>query len=174
MRSLLLICLLTCLAGGLSACGYRVVGSLHPLPSGLERIEVALFENRSREPGLEKMLADALLEEFARRGVIEPVSQGIGRGDLALRGVVRDVRLTTSAVSSVGLNLEIELMLTVDVELLRGAPRERVWQHEGLRIREKFLASADAQVHVTNKEQALRSVAARLAGQLHDEIVQTF
>ncbi len=163
-----------CLIAGLGACGYRPVASLHALPSDLRRIEVPVFENRSREPGVEKMLADALLEEFSRRGVLDPVLRGTGHAGLALRGVVVDVRFVTSAVSSVGLNLEVELTLVLDVELLRGAPRERVWQPDGLRVREKFLSSSDAQVETTNKEQALRSVAARLAGRLHDEIVQTF
>jgi hypothetical protein len=60
------------------------------------------------------------------------------------------------------------------VALTRPASGELVWRHPRLVIEELFVSSPDAQVRESNKEQALRSIAAAFAGRIHDELSQTF
>ena len=54
--------------GGLWAlsCGYHFVGSDPALGPDVDRIELRPLENRSNEPGLERALTEALVEEFDR------------------------------------------------------------------------------------------------------------
>ncbi len=159
----------------LAACGYQPVDPSRSLGPDLRAIEISLFENRSTEPGFERMLADALWEEFSRRGQLQPLVAGEGgQADLALLGVVRNVHVAPSSRSSVGLELEGRVDVVLEVSLLRSGTQELLWTHESLRLRELFLSSADAQVRESNKEQALRRIAAGVAGRIADEVAQTF
>lgn len=138
-------------------------------------IEIRIVQNTTGEIGLNGMLADALQEEFARRGVLAPVYPDQGRAaDLLLAASVISARAEPTAFSSVALTLEdrIEVVLNVSVE--RSNPRETVLSRKAVRYSERFLASADPQVYESNKEQALRRIAARAAGQIHDELALAF
>lgn len=157
----------------LLGCGYRPVdASRSPLP-GARAIEIRIFENRSAEPGFERILADALLEEFARRGQLAPrVKPGGDSPVLALGGVIREVRVAASALSSVALVLESELEVHLDVRLVSPERSDPVWSDPDLVVRERFLESADPQVARSHKEQALLRIAAEVAGRIHDGIAQ--
>ncbi len=157
------------------ACGYRPVGAPRGPGGSAPAIELAIFENHSSSPGFERMLADALAEEFARRGEVRPVWSGAdAASDLALRGVVQQVTVRPSSFSSVALELEDRVEVVLDVTLLAGPERTPVWRHARLLADESFLSSADAQVRASNREQALRRLASELAGRIHDELTQTF
>jgi hypothetical protein len=168
-----LAALASCVLGG-TGCGYRFVDAAPAAAPGnpaAGRIEIGVFENRSVEAGLERMLTDALLEEFTRRGQLRPVRSGAA--GYALSGEVREVRVYPSSVSSISLELENTLEMVLWVELRRGNGRELVWRHEALVLREVYTTSADAQVRDTNKEQAMRRLASELARRIHDELTQT-
>jgi hypothetical protein len=157
------------------ACGYRFVdeqGLFGPDATVLVR----MFENRSNEPGLERLLADAMNEEFLRRGALRPV-RSVGANGLEIGGTIVDVAVSPSAYSSVELALEDVLSLSVEVSVERraaGASAAPLWIAERMSRTERFSASADPNVYESNKEQALRRLAAALASQIHDEIFQTF
>ncbi len=151
-------------------CGYRVLGA----PEGLgPDIEIGMLENRSSSPGVERMLTDALHEEFVRRGQLTP-RYADGSAALVLHGVVREVSIRHSAVSTVGLALEDQLELVVDVSIRRRADGNVVWHREGWKQLERYTSSADLQVQHTNRDQALRRLSAELASRLHDELVTSF
>lgn len=155
-------------------CGYRLAGRGEAGATPGAAIEIRTFENRSAEPGLELTIADAMVEEFARRGQLEPVYAGSSPpADWALLGVIRDVQVAPTSLSSVSLELESRIEVELEISLVRGPERALVWRHDPLVLRELFLTSADPQVRESNKEQALRSLAARLAARIHDELSQT-
>ena len=91
-----------------------------------------------------------------------------------LDGVVRDVSVRHSSVSTVGLALEDQLELVVDVSIRRREDGRVVWRREGWKHLERYTSSADLQVQHTNREQALLRLSAELASQLHDELVTAF
>lgn len=165
-RSLTLLVLLAALA-----CGYQRIDPSRVFGPDVRRIQIELIENESPEPGFERMLGDALVEEFTRRGVLAPV---YARGDLVLTGVIREIEVSASAFSSVALVVEDTLQVTLDVAVARGATGNEVWRHEGLHLTERFLASLDPNVYESNKEQALRRLTAEIAGRIHDELFQKF
>ena len=153
------------------ACGYRQLGVPDDLGSD---IEIRMLENRSNEPGLEKMLQDAVAEEFRRRGELEPHFSGTASADLVFDGVVRDVLVRTTAFSSVALALEDEVEVVLDVSIERSPSGAVVWQRRGWAESERFTASADAQTYDSNRSQALRRLASLFAGRIHDELLQSF
>ncbi len=155
-------------------CGYRYVDPRGVFGPDVTRIEIAPLQNQSSEPAFGRMLGDALVEEFARRGVLTPVYRGGGVADLVLSGVVQEVEVIPAAFSSVSLTVEDRLLVTVDVSVQNVSTGQEVWRHPKLQVRERFQSSPDAQVYESNKEQALRRLTSEIAGRIHDELFQTF
>lgn len=147
-------------------CGYRLLDAPAELPPD---IEIGMLENRSSSPGVERMLTDALHEEFARRGQLTPHYDDAAAG-LVLQGVVREVSVRHTAYSTVGLALEDQVELVVDVSVRRRADGRVLWRRDNWRELERFTSSSDFQVWHTNRQQALRRLTAELASQVHDEL----
>ena len=161
----ILLVLLAVLA--LPGCGYRAMGMPAELGS---QIELRMLENRSDEPGVERLIQAAMHEEFARRSALEPRYAG-GDG-LVMHGVVREVILRHTGYSSVELALEDEIEWVVDLTVAKSG--EPVWQRKDWKQSERFTTSADPGVYRTNKTQALRRMSSELAERVHDELLQSF
>lgn len=154
-------------------CGYRFVDERVVFGPEVRRIEIRAFENESGEPGYERLLADALSEEFARRGALEPV-YARDAGELVIAGRIEAVNVQVRSFSSVALAVEDSVELRVDVEVRRRADGGVVWKRDDLRLTELFLSSPDPNVELSNREQALRRLSALLAERIHDELFQVF
>ena len=153
-----------------SSCGYRPLIANAELGSA---IEIRLLENISTEPGVEKLVAEALVEEFLRRGALKPRYQS-GGADLVLEGRIRRVSAGHVAFSSVALALEDEIELVLDVTVLRPSTGEVLWARSGWSRAETFTTSGDPNVYESNKLQALRRISAGVANRIHDELLQSF
>ncbi|HTO08197.1 MAG TPA: LPS assembly lipoprotein LptE [Myxococcota bacterium] len=158
----------------LSGCGYQALNGRNPFGPGAQSIELKSFENDTREPGLEQLVGEAMNEEFARRGLLKPQLEGQGAADLVLRGTLLSATVHSSSYSSGALALEEGIDVAFNVSVHRVSNGELVWQHNDLHMREVFLSSADPQVYVSNKEQALRRISSEIAERVHDELFQKF
>jgi hypothetical protein len=159
----------------LAGCGYHPINGRGAFGPDTHSIELFAFENQTREPGLEQLIANAMNEEFARRGWLEPQLEGqTSNPDLILRGVLHTVTVHSSSYSSSALALEESVEVIFDVNVKRAQTSEVVFQHQHFRVREVFLSSADPQVYASNKEQALRRVSSEIAERVHDELFQRF
>jgi len=157
----------------LAACSYAPVDPRGAFGQDVRTIQLAMFENRSTEAGLEALIGDALQEEFVRRGVLKPVFSEGRRGDIVMNGSVIGVEVRPAAFSSVALSVEDTIDVSYDVSVQRQKDGDTLWASGARTQRERFLASADPQVYESNKEQALRRLAARVASQIHDDLFQT-
>jgi len=164
-----------CFLLALGACGYRPLDGRGVFGPDVHTIEVEAFENKSREPGLEQQVADALMEEFARRAWLEPVLQGqVSSPDLVMTGLLRTADVRSNSYSAGGLALEERVEVNFDVSVRQRASGDVVYRHPGFSVTEVFLSSADPQVYASNKEQALRRVSSVIAERVHDELFQRF
>lgn len=159
----------------LAACGYKPLDGRDAFGPDVHSIELIAFDNKTREPGLEQMVADALAEEFERRGWLDPKIQGeAANPDLVMRGILQTVTVRSSSYSAGGFALEESLDVVFDVNVRRSSSDELLYTHPDFRIHEVFLSSADPQVYASNKEQALRRVSSEIAARVHDELFQRF
>lgn len=157
------------------ACGYRPLDGRAAFGPDVRTIELYAFENASREPGFEQQVADAMVEEFARRAWLEPVLQGqIASPDLIMTGRLRSADVRSNSYSAGGLALEQRVEVHFDVSVRERESGKVVYRHPDFRLREVFQSSADPQVSASNKEQALRRVASSIAERVHDELFQKF
>jgi hypothetical protein len=158
-----------------AACGYRPLDGRGVFGPDVRTIEVEAFENASTAPGLEQQVADAMVEEFARRAWLEPVLQGqLANPDLVMSGSLKTADVRSNSYSSGGLALEERVVVSFDVLVKRSESGEIVYRHPDFNITEVFLSSADPMVYASNKEQALRRVASAIAERVHDELFQKF
>jgi len=110
------------LAGG--GCGYGLATPGAQLPAGTSSVSIALFENHTRDRGLEVDLRRVLEEEFRRRGGVRVVPEP--GGDLVVDGSIR--RLGDVPIASRGSDEAVELQqrISVSVRVTRRATGEVV------------------------------------------------
>lgn len=96
-----------------ASCGYQLSTPGAQLPAGTRSVSIALFENRTRDRGLEVDLRRALEEEFRRRGGLRVVPEP--GGDLVIDGAIR--RLGDLPVASRGSDEAVELQQRLSVSV---------------------------------------------------------
>lgn len=94
------------------ACGYGFGGAGSAVPQDARTIAIALFENHTRERGLEVALRRSIEEEFRRRGGLRVVDT---EADLQLEGRIR--RLLNVPVAFAGANEAVEFQARLIVGL---------------------------------------------------------
>ena len=158
-------------AGGLSACSsYRMVRHAAAL-GDVQRVAIPPLRNESFEPGIERLVTDALRREFARRGGVQLVRNAAG-ADLVLSGAVLPLTTRSRSFSSVELALEFEVELPLRLVAERSDGTMLDLDRSVLRDWELYLASADVEVERKNREEALRRLALVLAGRVHDALAE--
>lgn len=103
MRNVIAIVLLAAVG-----CGYHVTGTGRAVPKTARSITIALFDNNSREDGLEVHLRRVVEDEFRRRGQLAVLPSG---GDLILDGVIK--KFTSSPVTRIGRDQAVEYQGTI-------------------------------------------------------------
>lgn len=103
--------------GVVLGCGYGFGPAHSVLAPDARTISIGLFENGTRDRGLEVSLRGAIEEEFRRRGGLQVVD---GEADLRLEGGVR--RIANIPVAFAGANeaVEFQARLVVSVRVLDG------------------------------------------------------
>ncbi|HSJ95709.1 MAG TPA: LPS assembly lipoprotein LptE [Myxococcota bacterium] len=166
--SALAVLLVAWLALGAGCAGYRLVGAQTGL-GDVRRVAVEPLANHSYEPGIERLVTDALVREFQRRGGASVVRSPAG-ADLVLSGAVQPLVTRSRSFSSVELALEFEVELAVELVAKRPDGSLVDIDRSVLRDWELYLASADVEVERKNRDEALRRLSALLATRVHDAL----
>ncbi len=97
-----------------SACGYQFTGG-GSLPSGITSISIEMFENRTSETGVETIITNDLIYEFARREQV--VVTGSDKADAILTGVVKSISERTISHRGEYTSDERRVKLNLDLQL---------------------------------------------------------
>jgi outer membrane lipopolysaccharide assembly protein LptE/RlpB len=159
------------LIGGLSSCGYRLAGG-GSLPANVRTICVSIFENRSRETGMENLLVDDLMYEFTRNG--QKVVADPGGAQAVLSGTITSVSVDTVSYGADRTSLESRVTLVADL-FLRSSTGEELWSVRGLVERQAFGTSRDdSQVGDANRQDALALASRRFAESVYARMTDDF
>ena len=112
MRRLLLCSVALLLLAAAAGCGYRFSGG-GDLPFGIKKIFVPMFENRTGEIGVERIVTNDFIYEFTRSDKVEVVDKEAA--DAIFSGVVATV--STETVSRTGSQNALERRVTVYLDL---------------------------------------------------------
>lgn len=153
-----------------AACGYRLGAG--PLPGGVQRLHVRMVANTTQETGLEGVVTNALITEFARHGrvAISPAATADG----VLTGRVRSASLDTVLRAGVHSSLQRRVHLTLSLTLTDTRGRV-LWNVARLVESEPFdVVPDDARLTAIHRRQALRAAAERAAERVFVDVTRAF
>ncbi|MEW6378131.1 MAG: LptE family protein [bacterium] len=152
--------------GALSGCGYRILNQYPAWPEGIRRVHIETISNQTTEPGLDKTITNALIQEFWHwdrvRIVNRPEAQAILSG--VITGYGADEPLSFDRDRNVG---EYRLTIHLDLHLEEVATRKIFWQAKDITIQGDYqffqndLATTRAQENRA-QQKAARDMARKL------------
>lgn len=145
-----------------AGCGYHLAaGDLRDVGS----VAIVTPRNEAGEPGLDRMMADALRRELLRRSGAR-IAENPATADVVVRGRVLGVETSARSLSSVVLVLEYETNVMVELEADRG--EKKLVAATRFQETERHLASADVEAQRKNRDEAIRRVTSVLASRFLD------
>lgn len=170
MQKAALALILALAAAPVAACGYKLVSYRGAL-GDVRRISIKGLQNDSIAPGYGGVMTEALLKEFQRRGALQIV-ENPSLADLTIGGRVLPIQAGARSFSSVVLAIEYQVTVTVSLDVRRRDGTLVPIDPGALTESEIYTASADAEVALTNRNEALRRIASVIAGRVHDALFE--
>lgn len=154
----------------MTGCGYRFAGG-GDLPGGVRRLSVGVFENKTREKGLEAQIANDLIYQFTRYDNIKLTDRSRSEGHLT--GVIRSARVTTVTHASANVSAERRIQVVMDVKLT--APDGRlIWSGDAISAYETYEVASDKSTTEQNKKSALTTLSSKVAERIYYRLTDNF
>jgi len=152
------------------ACGYKFAGS-GTFPDGVRSIYITIFENRTRETGIEKLFTDDLIDEFIRKS--EDVLAGRRENaEAILSGVIR--RMRTVTIFHTGIDRSDERQVTIWVYItLRDRQKKILWANVVLESRTYPVGSTRLETE-QNLRDAIIVLSKRIAEKAFNRLTSDF
>lgn len=168
-RKIVLLILLLILV---SNCGYRFTGS-GDFPEGTQRIFIPIFENRTSESGLEKLITNDLIYEFTRNRK-DILAGSADNADAVLYGIIHSIGIETISRNDPNTSAERSIRLSVDMKLV--VPEGRViWQVKGINSNEAYNVLPENKYKtVQNRREAIAKLSQRLAEKVFARMTDNF
>jgi outer membrane lipopolysaccharide assembly protein LptE/RlpB len=122
-------------------CGYRLAGELN-LPPHIKTIAVPIFQNRTSEPDIEKLLTEAVIERIQSLGRLTITT--VDQADAVLYGTVNSYeRGTPLAFDELQQVVEYRLRISAQVELRDAKSDEAIWGKRTLTAKMEYAVGKD-------------------------------
>ncbi len=155
----------------LCGCGYHAVNwESGPYGGAGKTVNIPLFANKTFKPNVEGVLANALIDEFAKRKGLKVESN---ESDLTLSGEVVSYSSTAVAYSGADTVKEYSASIKISATLRRNSNRQVLWKGE-LSWDQSFPANADIALQQNAEAAAIREICGKLAQQLYVTIANDF
>ena len=156
----------------LIACGYRFTGS-GAFPEDVNFIFIKVIENRTSKIGVERIVTNELIFEFSRQRESSLVSD-LSEADAILMGSINSLRTQTISRAGTDLANEREVIMMVDLRLIKKNGGAVIWAAKGLSDREAFdVASAKIETD-RNEEEAIGRLSKRLSERIFSRLTDDF
>jgi outer membrane lipopolysaccharide assembly protein LptE/RlpB len=171
LKNLFVYLLLGIVCCSLSGCGYHAAdwSSSQHARAG-KTVAIPLFANRTFKPNLEAVLANALIDEFAKRSGLSVVPSG---ADLTLSGEVLSYSLTAISYSYDDTVKEYSAAMRITATLRKNSNRQILWKGELLR-EQAFPANTDIALQQNAEDEAIGEICSKLAQQVYVNLVEDF
>jgi hypothetical protein len=157
---------------GATGCGYHFIGQKSEILSGIRSIAIPYFANKSYEAGLERILTEALVDEFVKSRMIAITSEG--EADAVIRGKIESFREAIISYDKNDNAMEYRALLVLDVTLEKRDTGEGLWRNKRLFHFEDYMVSSEIAATEANKQQVLIKIAVEMAERIHDSIIEGF
>lgn len=154
-----------------AGCGYRFVDT-RAWVAGVDRVHVAMFDNRTTATGVEALFSGAVVAELMRAR-----PEGVAarpQADAVLSGVIRAMRIDSLAHQAAHVALEQRVRYTLDVQLTDKKGRI-LWRADGLQASEAYaVVAGNPPATEKNREAATAVLAGRLAEEVYRRLSDGF
>ena len=172
MKNPAIVGLLVLIFGMATACGYRFAGS-GAFPDDVEYIFVEVIENRTSKIGVERIVTNQLIFEFSRQRESSLVSE-LDKADAVIKGSINSVRTQTISRLDTEVANEREVVMTVDLRLIKKDGGAVIWAANGLSDREAYDVDDDKIQTDRNEEAAIRRLSERLSERIFNRLTDDF
>jgi len=160
--------LLACTLG----CGYRFAGG-GSYPADVERIFIAILENKTAETGVETAFTNDLIYEFTRNRK-ESLAQDRSTADAILTGTI--VRLAVNNITRTSASTAVERRVTGTMNLrLKTVDGRLLWTSGDIVERQAYaVVSGSKTATDRNKDEAIAVVSQKLAESAFNRLTDDF
>ena len=156
----------------MTACGYRFAGS-GSFPEGEEYIFIEVIENRTSKIGVERIVTNQLIFEFSRQRESSLVSRP-DEADAVLKGSINSIRTQTISRLDTEVANEREVVMTVDLKLIKRDGGAVIWAANGVSDREAFDVDSIKIETDRNEELAIRRLSERISERIFSRLTDDF
>lgn len=171
-----------------TSCAYKWGFGDRALPGGYRELAIPMFENESKEPGLEVDFTNSLINRFERSKVA--LVRDKDHSPLVLRGTITSVDVARGlGASNIGklperavLSTEYRLTVGADIQLVRQSDQKVIWAgtfsrskvYMAPRIGTPVVNSANALYNDSIRRETLRNLAQEMMLEAHDRMTESF
>jgi outer membrane lipopolysaccharide assembly protein LptE/RlpB len=141
----------------LGGCGYSVNGTL---PADVKTIAVPIFQNLTREPGVEGLVTRAVVEAFSTNGRLKIASAA--DADTVLDGEVIGYSVFSIAFDKDANVRQYRLIVTVNLQLRDRRKNEVLFKQSGVREQVDFRVQNAVSQTISLEETALKAAAVEI------------
>jgi outer membrane lipopolysaccharide assembly protein LptE/RlpB len=155
-----------------SACGYRFAGQ-GGFPKGVEHIFIEVFDNRTSKTGIERVVTNQVIFEFTRQRE-KSLANNTENADAVLKGVINTIRSDT--ISRVGTEVasQREVVMTVDLRLIKQNGGEVIWAAKGITGRQAYDVSDSKLETDRNESLAIARLSERMSERIFSRLTSNF
>lgn len=172
-----------------ASCAYKWGYGDRALPGGYHEVSIPVFENDSKEVGVEMDFTRSLVERFNRSHVALVTEKG--RAPLVVRGAITSIkverglgasRIDGKLPSRAVLNTEYVLTVNTKMDLIRESDQKVLWSstfskskvYLAPRIGTAVVNSANATYNHSKRRETLRAIADEQMQEAHDRMTESF
>lgn len=171
-----------------TSCAYKWGFGKRALPGGYRELAIPMFENRSKEPGLEVDFTNSLIDRFQKSEVA--LIRDKNHSPVVLRGMITSVDVMRGlGASNIGklperavLSTEYRLTVGADIQIVRQSDQKVIWSgtfsrskvYLAPRIGTPVVNSANALYNDSIRRQTLRLLAQEMMIEAHDRMTESF
>ncbi len=153
-----------------SGCGYRMAESGY-LNESVTRVAVVVFENNTSESRAGVSFSNELIREITQRSDTEVVS--VDKATRVVEGTVKAITFSTQSRSSDETVTEREVTARVDVKL-KGPEGKILWSVKDFTSSESYTVSSDFEDDQASRNEAVETIAERVAERLVSLMLSRF
>ena len=157
----------------LSACGYGFAGS-GDFPDGVDYIFIEVFENRTSTTGVERTVTNQVIFEFSRQRESSLVND-MAKADAVLKGTITSIRTQTISRVDTEVANEREVVMSVDLRLIKKDGGTVLWAARGISDREAFDVDSVNKIETDrNEELAIGRLSERISERIFNRLTDDF
>lgn len=144
----------------LTACGYRL-GTGGTVPGGIQRIHISSMDNPTRDPGLETLFTNALIDEFIRK--TDVIISNQEQADAVLAGKITSLQTRIASRQALRSIRERRITGTISLELINQKDGSLIWSAEKISAAQTYRVTEDVLDDEYLRSQALVELSTRIA-----------